>query len=124
MKRWATVKRIHQAALEREAGQRATFLDEAYAGDEALRREVESLLAYQEAAEPFLESPALEVTARSASQEPSIPLAGLPADFHSPRSTDSSSFFSSASIFMVGLLTEVLLRRAGPSGGTHAGRRP
>src|SRR5258705_2282822 len=34
-----------------------------------------------------------------------------PADFHSPRSTDSSNSFSSASIFMVGLLTEVLLRR-------------
>src|SRR5882762_2207437 len=33
-----------------------------------------------------------------------------PADFHSPRSTDSSNSFSSASIFMVGLLTEVLLR--------------
>src|SRR5688500_17034259 len=31
------------------------------------------------------------------------------ADFHSPRSTESSSCFSSASIFM-GLLTEVLLR--------------
>ena len=33
------------------------------------------------------------------------------ADFHSPRSTDSSNSFSSASIFMVvGLLTEILLR--------------
>src|SRR5918994_1654001 len=32
------------------------------------------------------------------------------ADFHSPRSTESSSSFSSASIFIVGLLTEVLLR--------------
>src|SRR5258708_544349 len=32
------------------------------------------------------------------------------ADFHSPRSTDSSNSFSSASIFIVGLLTEVLLR--------------
>jgi len=32
------------------------------------------------------------------------------ADFHSPRSTDSSSSFSSASIFKVGLLTEVLPR--------------
>src|SRR6266850_8390423 len=33
-----------------------------------------------------------------------------PADFQSPRSTDSSNSFSSASIFMVGLLSEVLLR--------------
>ncbi len=76
MKWWATVKRIHQAALEREAGQRATFLDEACAGDEVLRREVESLLGYQEAAETFIESPAPEVTARIGGQEPAIPLAG------------------------------------------------
>jgi eukaryotic-like serine/threonine-protein kinase len=76
MERWATVKRLHQAALEREVSQRAVFLDDACAGDEALRREVESLLAYQEAAEPFLESPALEVTARSASQSSSTPLVG------------------------------------------------
>lgn len=33
------------------------------------------------------------------------------ADFHSPRSTDSTNSFSSASIFIVGLLTQVLLRR-------------
>src|SRR4029450_14012443 len=32
------------------------------------------------------------------------------ADFHSPRSTDSSNSFSSASIFIVGLFTEVLVR--------------
>src|SRR6266542_2395683 len=32
------------------------------------------------------------------------------AGFHSPPSTDSSSSFSSASSFIVGLLTEVLLR--------------
>jgi len=65
MDRWATVKRIHQAALEREVGQRALFLDVACAGDEALRREVESLLAYQEDAGTFLESPAVEVSARA-----------------------------------------------------------
>jgi predicted ATPase/serine/threonine protein kinase len=65
MERWATVKRIHQAALEREVGQRAVFLDVACAGDEALRREVESLLAYQEDAGTFLESPAVEVSARA-----------------------------------------------------------
>ena len=32
--------------LEREESQRAAFLKEAFAGDEALRREVESLLAH------------------------------------------------------------------------------
>jgi serine/threonine protein kinase len=48
MERWTTVKSLHQAVLDREPSQRAAFLDEACAGDEALRREVESLLAYEE----------------------------------------------------------------------------
>src|SRR6185503_6626968 len=76
MDRWATAKRIHQAALERHASQRAVFLDEACAGDEALRREVESLLAYEEDAERFMESPALEVTARNISQDRDARLVG------------------------------------------------
>src|SRR6185503_4014026 len=76
MDRWATAKRIHQAALERHASQRAVFLDEACAGDEALRREVESLLAYEEDAERFMESPALEVTARNISQDRDTRLVG------------------------------------------------
>ena len=76
MTRWATVKSLHQAALDREPSERAAFLEEACAGDEALRREVESLLAYQTAAEPFMESPALEVTARRASQTPAMPPVG------------------------------------------------
>jgi non-specific serine/threonine protein kinase len=76
MDRWATAKRIHQAALERHASQRAVFLDEACAGDEALRRQVESLLAYEEDAERFMESPALEVSARSVSDDRGSRLVG------------------------------------------------
>src|SRR4029453_16947032 len=76
MERWATVKRIHQAALEREASQRAVFLDEACAGDETLRGEVESLLAYQDEAESFMESPAVEATARALSGAPEMTLVG------------------------------------------------
>src|SRR4029434_518821 len=64
------------AALDRQPGERAAFLDAACAGDDALRREVDSLLSYQTAAEPFLESPALEVAARSADDQPSMPLVG------------------------------------------------
>ena len=44
--RWAQIDRIHTAALDRPMAERAAFLDEACAGDPALRREVESLLAY------------------------------------------------------------------------------
>jgi hypothetical protein len=58
--RWHQVERLYQAALEREPSQRAAFLEEACVGDEELRREVESLLGYQEQAEGFIETPALE----------------------------------------------------------------
>ena len=44
--RWTIVDRLFDAALEREPHERAAFLDEACADDEALRREVESLLAH------------------------------------------------------------------------------
>jgi eukaryotic-like serine/threonine-protein kinase len=43
--RWRQVDEILGAALEREGSQRSAFLDEACAGDAALRYEVESLLA-------------------------------------------------------------------------------
>src|SRR5215207_7687028 len=63
-KRWQQVERLYHAALERGAEGRAAFLAEACAGDEELRREVESLLAYEDEAENFIESPALEVAAQ------------------------------------------------------------
>jgi serine/threonine protein kinase len=62
--RWQQVERLYHAALERGAEGRAAFLSEACAGDDGLRREVESLLAYEEQAEDFIESPALEVAAK------------------------------------------------------------
>ena len=59
--RWTLVDRLLGAALEREPDQRAAFLNEACAGDEALRDEVESLLGHHAGAGHFLESPALEL---------------------------------------------------------------
>ena len=76
MERWATVKRIHQAALDREPSQRVAFLDDACAGDEALRHEVQSLLAYEQDAASFMESPAVEVTAQGVTARHSMPLVG------------------------------------------------
>jgi len=76
MERWATVKRIHQAALELEASERTVFLDEACAGDEKLRREVESLQAYEDDAASFMELPAVEATARVLSEAPETTLVG------------------------------------------------
>jgi non-specific serine/threonine protein kinase len=64
MERWARVKAVHQAALDKEPAVRAAFVRDACGMDDALRREVESLLAYDGAAEAFLEVPAIEMTAR------------------------------------------------------------
>ncbi len=61
--RWERVDRLFQAALERSAGERDAFLRRACEGDEALEREVRSLLASQREAESFLESPVMEVAA-------------------------------------------------------------
>ncbi len=49
---------------------RAAFLREACAGDDALRRDVESLLGYEDAAAPFLERPAIEHVAPLAESRP------------------------------------------------------
>ena len=62
--RWQQVEQVYQSALEKDASERAAFLAEACAGDDALRQEVESLLAYQERSEDFIESPALDVAAK------------------------------------------------------------
>jgi serine/threonine protein kinase len=61
--RWQQVEQLYHSTLEKEVSERAAFLAEACAGDEGLRCEVESLLGYEEQAENFIESPALEVAA-------------------------------------------------------------
>jgi hypothetical protein len=53
------IEKLYHTTLNREAHQRSAFLQEACAGNEALRREVESLLAQQEQGESFIETPAL-----------------------------------------------------------------
>jgi serine/threonine-protein kinase len=57
--------------LERSVREQPAFLDEACAGDEALRREVESLLAHQSQGEHFLEAPALDVAAEALARDES-----------------------------------------------------
>ena len=53
--RWQQIDQILEAALERERNEWAAFLDLACAGDEELRREVESLLRAHEQAGSFIE---------------------------------------------------------------------
>jgi serine/threonine protein kinase len=67
--RWQQVERLYQAALEREPSQRAAFLNQACAGDEVVRREVESLLAYEPQAESFIEAPAMQMAAQALSAD-------------------------------------------------------
>jgi len=54
------IERLFQAASELDPGRRKIFLQESCGGDDALRREVESLLGYHETAGDFLESPAIQ----------------------------------------------------------------
>src|SRR5881392_2830920 len=53
--RFQTIEEIFLAALEHEPGQVSAFLDTACEGDEALRREVEVLLASDQRAGRFIE---------------------------------------------------------------------
>ena len=58
--RWQQVSRLYHAALTHEPQTRSAFLKEACAGDVALQREVESLLAHEDAVADFIETPALQ----------------------------------------------------------------
>jgi serine/threonine protein kinase len=63
------IEQLYHAARERDPNQRAAFLDQACAGDEGLRREVESLLAEDDGVESFLETPALELLRKIAGED-------------------------------------------------------
>src|SRR4029450_302496 len=71
------ITELCHAALERNASDRGAFLREACEGDAALRQEVESLLRYEDAADRFMERPAVQEVARLVSHpEPNVDLAG------------------------------------------------
>jgi len=77
--RWEQVAQLHRSALDVQQGRRTAFLREACIGDEDLRCEVESLLAYEGKAENFMEAPALKVTVRQLAEEALRPGANLGA---------------------------------------------
>ena len=62
--RWQQVKTLFRSALEHEVDARAPFLDRACAGDDGLRREVESLLSSFEESDSVLEKPVGEAAAQ------------------------------------------------------------
>ena len=67
---WQKVERIYHAALAVEESRRDAFLEDSCAGDEALRCELEALLACHGKAEQFMEVPALEVMAGALAEDP------------------------------------------------------
>jgi serine/threonine-protein kinase len=56
--RWSQVERIYSAVVARPESEWAAVLTDLCAGDDSLRNEVESLLAHEEMAGTFLETPA------------------------------------------------------------------
>jgi len=66
--RWRQIEQLYHLALEQNADSRSAFVAQACGGDEALRREVESLLAAAEGDDAYLETPAVAVAAKSLAQ--------------------------------------------------------
>src|ERR1700680_3731524 len=81
--RWDKKERVFHAALQAEPDRRAAILQDSCAGDESIRREVESLLAHYKNAETLIETPAFvtqtptltagRVSSRSEESEPATP---------------------------------------------------
>jgi eukaryotic-like serine/threonine-protein kinase len=67
--RWREIERLYDAAMQQQPAERTAFVEAACAGDEFLRREVESLLAQTEESGGFLKLPALEVAAKDLAQD-------------------------------------------------------
>ena len=67
---------LYHSASELATAERTAFLDEACGGDEALRREVESLLAARDRAGDYFATPAMDVAAGLLADENYQSLAG------------------------------------------------
>lgn len=61
--RWQKLDELFHLALEREADARSSFVAQATAGDEDLRRELDSMLLHFEQSNSFIETPAYAVAA-------------------------------------------------------------
>src|SRR5216684_3594725 len=67
--RWPQVERLYHSALKMAADQRAGYLKDECEDDEELRKEVESLLSYEESAADFIELPAFTVAAKLVAED-------------------------------------------------------
>ncbi|MGH9846701.1 MAG: protein kinase domain-containing protein, partial [Blastocatellia bacterium] len=67
--RWQQIERLYHDALELAPEHRLAFLDRVCAGDDELRREIESLLASHDQAASFIEAPPDDVVAGMMAEE-------------------------------------------------------
>jgi hypothetical protein len=67
--RWQRIEELYHAAMKLAEHKRDTFLVHACVGDELLRSEVRSLLAQNEKAKGFMESPAAEIAAQAMARD-------------------------------------------------------
>jgi eukaryotic-like serine/threonine-protein kinase len=74
--RWEQINELYHEAVELDANRQAKFLNQACAGDAALRDEVESLIASHEQAGSFISEPALKVAARVLAEDQATSLVG------------------------------------------------
>jgi eukaryotic-like serine/threonine-protein kinase len=74
--RWQQAERLFHAALARDESERATFVRDACLGDEPLRRDVESLLAFERDAQAFMQASAFEIAAAQIQSGTVTPLPG------------------------------------------------
>ena len=72
MSTWDRVKDVFGRALDVPAGQRAAWLDAECAGDTALRREIESLLAADAEAGTFISTPAADARDQNDERDPQL----------------------------------------------------
>lgn len=75
--RWPQIKKIVDAALDRDPSERARFLDQA-CPDPEIRKEVDSLLSHE--AEGFLEEPLPVMSAKFDASEELSPTRAIPAE--------------------------------------------
>jgi len=84
--RWRQVEDLCHAALARPAEERRPFLVKACEGDEALLKEVESLIAQESVAEAFMSVPAAALAGSAALDQPRAALVGARFGSYSIRS--------------------------------------